>query len=121
MAVMLPGELRKVDQSTVWKDTILADSKWFYVDYQHAAKVLYSVHAEYDKYLGRSRKHVKYSRDKYTYARMTEELGKLIKTVDLDDVQTVVALNLPTFKSKLSTHELTTNLPKIDPNAIEQV
>lgn len=46
----LEGELKQVHQSSVWKDVIIPESGWFYVNYEKASKVLKDFFTKYKEF-----------------------------------------------------------------------
>mgnify|MGYP003138693225 CR=1 FL=1 len=55
-SVKLPGNLQNVHESAAWKNVILKESKWFYVNCLYASKVMKDVFKNYKQYLEKSRK-----------------------------------------------------------------
>ena len=87
--IPLAGELQAIDKSAVVKDMILADSKWFYVNYGYASGAIKDVHKNYKKHLEKSRKQTQYVKDNFTLDKMTELFTKQIEQ------------NVPSFEIKI--------------------
>jgi hypothetical protein len=87
--IPLAGELQAIDKSAVVKDMILADSKWFYVNYGYASGAIKDVHKNYKKHLEKSRKQTQYVKDYFTLDKMTELFTKQIEQ------------NVPSFEIKI--------------------
>tara|TARA_A100001201_G_C4075991_1_gene197353 strand:- start:295 stop:1488 length:1194 start_codon:yes stop_codon:yes gene_type:complete len=90
----LPGELKEVDKSVLQKDVIIEGSKWFYVNYGYASKMMKDIYRKYKDYLAISRKQRKYVKDNYTLDLMTEKFIDIVKQA----VPEPVKLNLPKLK-----------------------
>jgi len=76
--IPLTGTLRNVHKSAVWKDVILPESKWFYVDYNHASGIIRDVHKQYKKHMQRSRKQTQYIKDNFSIKKMNSDFNKII-------------------------------------------
>lgn len=72
-SILLPGKLENVHPSAV-NEWILADSKWFTVDYPIAGATLKDVFKNYDKYHERSKKTAGNVAKNWTFAQMQEKL-----------------------------------------------
>ena len=81
---------------------ILKESKWNVVNYQTASAVIKHVYDEYDEYLAKSRKHVKFSKDNFSLEKMDEVLLKSLNIIPVKKEPAVMPLNLPTLKKKTS-------------------
>ena len=101
-AVMLPGELKTVHKSVQWKDVIIPESKWFYVNYPYASKVLKDIYKNYKKYLETTRKQAKYSRDNFSLDIMDKQFIKILDEYCPEQIKIV----LPELNKKI-------NLPKL--------
>ena len=77
-AFLLPGKLDNVDRSAQ-NEWIVRDSQWFTVNYQFAGQVLKDVYENYEKYLEKSRKHIKFTKDNFSLEKMQERLVELIE------------------------------------------
>lgn len=87
--VPLAGELKDIDKSAVVKDMILAESKWFYVNYGYASGAIKDVYKNYKKHLERSRKQTQYVKDNFAISKMNEVFTKQVET------------NVPSFEIKI--------------------
>lgn len=101
----LPGELKNVHESAVWKDVIIPESQWFYVNYGYASGVLNDVYSNYKKYLETSRKQTKFVKDNFALSNMTD----IFNTIIQDNVPEPV-VEMPIKLPKLETLKL----PKLE-------
>jgi hypothetical protein len=76
--IPLVGELQDVDKTAVVPKMILAESKWFYVNYGYASGAMKDVHKNYKKHLEKSRKQTQYVKDNFTTDKMTEVFTELV-------------------------------------------
>ena len=76
-AFLLPGQLIKVDRSA--QNEWIADGEWFQVNYNNAANILLSCHANYELFLEKSRKHRKLTFDNFTEDKMQQKLIEIIE------------------------------------------
>ncbi len=77
-SIKLPGQLQKVHPSVVWKDIILEESEWFYVNYNYAGKVLKDVYKNYKATADLARKQAHYSRENFSIEKMNKDFAELI-------------------------------------------
>ena len=85
-STLLPGEIKEVHQSAQWKDVIIKGSKWFYVNYGYASKVLKEVFKNYKVFLDGSRKQARLSREKFSLSAMTEEFKRILDSYMVEKV-----------------------------------
>lgn len=98
-SVLLPGKLTKIDGSAA-NEWIPKEGEWFTVSYQYAGQVLSDVFENYEKYLVKSRKSIKYTKDNFSLEKMTEKFLELLEK-DLNFVNKVNEprkINLPQLK-----------------------
>tara|TARA_R100000458_G_scaffold59684_1_gene71142 strand:- start:2447 stop:3778 length:1332 start_codon:yes stop_codon:yes gene_type:complete len=93
-SIMLPGELKNVHKTVVWKDVIIPESKWFYVNTNFAKKTMKEIVKHYKKSLPAARLQAKYSNDNFSLDKMTEELKKIFEKY-VPEPSEQVKLNLP--------------------------
>jgi glycosyltransferase involved in cell wall biosynthesis len=74
----LPGELKPVHDSATWKDVIIPESKWFYVNHGYASGVLKDVVKNYKVYLETSRKQTQYVKSNFTLEKMDEVFKDMV-------------------------------------------
>lgn len=77
-AVLLPGSMTKVHDSAA-NQWIVKGSEWFTVNYPFAGQVLNDVVEKYDKYVAKSRKHPKYTKDNFSLQPMKEKLLSVLE------------------------------------------
>ena len=92
-SILLPGDLRKVHPSAVWKDVIIPESSWYYVNYGYASKIFKQVFKKYKDYLPNAKQQSKLSREQFSLTKMQEEFMKIfIEKVKLTEE---VKISLP--------------------------
>jgi len=101
MSLLIGGELRNVHKSAAVKDMILEQSKWFYPNDQEVAKAYRETFKHYKRYLPLAREQRKFSKDNYSFEKMTERLHSILDS-KLPDFPKQVELSLPKL-----------NLPKL--------
>jgi hypothetical protein len=89
--IPLAGKLETVHKSVVWKDIIVDDARWFYVDYGHANGTLKKVWKDYKKVMETTRKQTQYVKDNFTMEIMDKKF------------QEFVDANVPSFEIKIPT------------------
>jgi len=98
-SVLLPGKLTKIDGSAA-NEWIPKEGEWFTVSYQYAGQVLSDVFENYEKYLVKSRKSTKYTKENFSIEKMSsrflELLEKELTFVNKEPSQ--VRINLPQLK-----------------------
>jgi len=76
--VFLSGKDELVDKSAVWKDVILAESKWFTVDYNQASVKMKNVFKDYGNYLNRAKIQKGNINKNFTLEKMDEKFKEII-------------------------------------------
>lgn len=66
-AVLIGGELKNVDASAVWPGVIMAESQWFNIDIQVAAKAMHHIWLNYGRYLDNAYSLSRKVREKFSY------------------------------------------------------
>ena len=92
-SILLPGDLRQVHPSAVWKDVIIEQSSWYYVNYGYASKIIKDVFKNYKKYIPNARKQAKLSREAFSLDKMKEDFKKIFEEKVV--LQEEVKLSLP--------------------------
>ena len=101
MSILIGGELRNVHKSAAVKDMILEESKWFYPNDQEVAKAYRETFKHYKKFVPLAREQRKFSKDNYSFEKMTERLHFILDS-KLPEFPKQVKLSLPKL-----------NLPKL--------
>lgn len=98
-SVLLPGKLTKIDGSAA-NEWLPKEGEWFTVSYQYAGQVLSDVFENYDKYLEKSRKSVKFTKDNFSIEKMSEKFLELLENQlnFVNNVQVPKQINLPQLK-----------------------
>ena len=78
MVTTIGGNLTKVHSSLDGK-YILEDGSWFEIDYGVAGGVMRDIYDNYKKYLEKSRKHRKYTKDRFSFDHMRDLLSEQLK------------------------------------------
>jgi glycosyltransferase involved in cell wall biosynthesis len=110
-AVLLPGELMKVDSSAANK-WLLKESEWFRVNYSYAAQILIDVIDNYKTYQKQAKKQQEYVLNNFTFEHMSELFVKCIDKA-LESVPKEMKLNLPKLKKVNSANTSKVKLPKL--------
>tara|TARA_R110001592_G_scaffold143466_1_gene366269 strand:- start:552 stop:1889 length:1338 start_codon:yes stop_codon:yes gene_type:complete len=95
MVSCISGKLENVHKSAADK-FLLKDAQWFTIDYSSAGGTMKDIHKNYKKYLEKSRKHRQYTKERFTFDKMTELLDTYLK--DVDSKPQTVGLKLPKLK-----------------------
>tara|TARA_R100000234_G_scaffold115976_2_gene92490 strand:+ start:9952 stop:11289 length:1338 start_codon:yes stop_codon:yes gene_type:complete len=77
-SVMLPGQVNQVHKSAVWKDVIIPESGWFYVNVNYAIKTMKQIFKHYKKYLPNARTQSKYSIENFSLDKMTVKFKEIL-------------------------------------------
>ena len=111
---LLPGDLKDVHRSAQWKGLINEGSKWFYVNYAIAEKVMRDVYGNYDRYRVLANKQATHSIDNFSIAKMNTDFVTLInKHISFKPAPSQVKLTLPKLKKLGKSSTPTLNLPKL--------
>tara|TARA_B100001123_G_scaffold450669_1_gene622856 strand:- start:2415 stop:3725 length:1311 start_codon:yes stop_codon:yes gene_type:complete len=98
MSVLLPGDLKQVHPSVVWEDVVLKDSKWFYADYNFAAKVMKDLFINYKKYKINAVRQTLENKNKFSLDKMQDVLEKMLDKY-IPEFPKEVKLNLPNMQT----------------------
>jgi len=102
-ATMLPGMLTPVHASAV-NEWIIADSKWFTVNYEVAAKVMIDCMNNYKDHKSRSKAQKAHVIDNFTLEKMQKQLQEYLENMEnfltLNTAPEEVSLQLPKRKMK---------------------
>jgi glycosyltransferase involved in cell wall biosynthesis len=104
MSILLPGEIKQIHPSAVVNDMLIAESGWFTIDYNAAAKALEEVYKNYKKWSEGAKRQAYRSRTEFSLEKMAT---KLLNMLDAK-VPKPVEFKLPQLK-KIS-------LPKLKKN-----
>jgi len=111
-SMLLGGEIKKVPSSQVWKDIIIEESQWFYVNEQQAYKAMNYSFKNYDEIKSKALNLMKVNRNKFTLDKMTEKLDEIIIPL-IDKVPTQVGIKLPKLKKVSKSQPPKIKLPKL--------
>ena len=95
--MLLGGKLDKVPNSAVWKDIIIQDSEWFYVDENQAYKALNQAFNDESAWTERGINYMKNNKMQYDLDVMEKELIHVIEQYTAQLSQEV-SINLPKLK-----------------------
>ena len=110
--ILLSGSLKDVPKSMVWKDIIIAESKWFVSEESEVYKTLNYSFENYEILKSKSNELMNINIKKFTLDKMTEKLDEII-TPYVDKVPTEVGLKLPKLKKVEKTEQPKIKLPKL--------
>lgn len=110
-SILLPGKLTDVHASAA-DNHILAQGKWFTVDYAAAAKAMHDVMENYDRYKIGAKKQAEHINANFTLEKMEEKLVEMIDSAAASIPQPV-ALKLPKLKKVGDTEAPKIKLPKL--------
>ena len=104
MSILLPGQILQIHPSAVVNDMLIAESGWFTIDYNAAAKALEEVYKNYKKWSEGAKRQAYRSRTEFSLEKMAT---KLLDMLDAK-VPKPVEFKLPQLKK--------IELPKINKN-----
>ena len=95
--MLIPGELKTVPKSAVWKDIIIAESQWFNVSENHFHNALKVCFEKYKNFKQKANKLMKNNRSKFTLNNMSADLDKIMDKYT-SSMPSQVNLKLPKLK-----------------------
>ena len=99
---LLPGELTQVHPSSVVKDVIMPEFKWFSVDHNAVIFALRDMFTNYKKYKEKSVRQAYKSKTDFSFAKMVEQLknhlDKYVPEIPMEVPLQLPKLNLPKLK-----------------------
>ena len=96
--MLLPGELKQVPKSQVWKDIIIEQSQWFVGDESKLYKAFNLLYNEYDNWKRKSMDLMQINREKFTLKNMTKVFDDIMS--NKSGIPQQVSLKLPNLKNK---------------------
>tara|TARA_B100001250_G_scaffold409692_1_gene434565 strand:+ start:1367 stop:2725 length:1359 start_codon:yes stop_codon:yes gene_type:complete len=96
-SLLVGGKLQEVPKSAHWKDIIIPQSQWFYVDEQQASKMMNYVFENCEEMSSKALELMKINRDKFTLKKMSEKLNNIVREYT-KDIPQQVGLQLPKLK-----------------------
>ena len=111
-SLLLPGEMKQIPRSVVWKDILIPESQWFVVSDSHVHNAFKILNEQHINFRNKGKELTKENRDKFTLSKMTEKLDEIMKNY-LKDTPQQVSLNLPKLK-KVDMSEQPTNKKSVD-------
>ena len=96
---LLPGELKNIHPSAA-NNMLLKEAQWFNVDLSHVNISMKHMFEYYSKYLEKSKKQGKHSRENFSYENMKQSLNDIVNT-------------FPTFSQQLHLKLPPLTLPKL--------
>lgn len=78
-SILLPGQLQTVHKSAQWKDIILPESQWYYVNYAYASKVMKETFKNYKKLLPASKRQAHHSKKEFSLEKMNIDFAMLME------------------------------------------
>ena len=110
--LLLEGKIQQVPKSQRWKDIIIEQSQWFYVNEEQASRALSYVFENEYEVKNKGKALMSINRDKFTHMKMTELLKNLLDK-HTKDIPTEVNLTLPKLKKVNETESPEIKLPKL--------
>lgn len=96
-SILLPGELKQIDKSVVWKDILIESSKWFYVNYFYASQAMKDVYENYNNYSIRAKKQAEIVNTNFTKEKMEDKLFEIFEA-KLPEFPEEIKIKLPKIK-----------------------
>lgn len=96
-AIMLPGELVDVHPSAA-NEWLRREGKWFKVNYHYAQSLMTDVFDRYEFFIERSRKHIQYTKNNYSLAKMTEKFLDILRNANSFVKNVPQTITLPKLK-----------------------
>jgi glycosyltransferase involved in cell wall biosynthesis len=96
-AILLSGELRNVEPSSVWPGVIMAESQWFNVDAQNAAAAMDHVFRNHGKFVDGAYRLAKKNKEAFAYEVIQKRTEELLDTY-VPRFAMPVPMKLPTLK-----------------------
>jgi len=110
-SILLPGEIKEIHKSVIWKDVLIKESQWFYVNKKYASKVMREVFKHYKKYLPEAKKQAKFTNENFSLDLMNKKFKDLMDKYAPTSAEEV-KLSLP--KLKMTDNNLpNVKLPKL--------
>ena len=107
-SMLLPGQIQKIHPTAVWKDVIVEESSWFYVNYTIASTVMMNLWRDYNKHKQNALKQAMFSEQNFSFNRMHEEFIKILdKHLPKFEVPDEIVATIPKLGS--------IKLPKLKP------
>ena len=104
LAILLGGELQKVEKGSIPDDFRVEGTSWFGVNYQEASHAMKSIYTNYRKYTLNAKKLGTVNKSKFSLDAMTQKFGKILDQY-VPEFPEEVKLNLPKLKKVGSTKE----------------
>ena len=96
-SILLPGELKNIHESAQWKNVLIPEAQWFYVNTKYAGKIMKEVFKHYKKYLPQAREQAKFTNKNFNLDLMGEKLKGIFDTFTPTPAEQV-KVNLPKLK-----------------------
>lgn len=97
LSILLPGELKQMDPSSVWQDVHIPESYWFNVDLNKAAGALMTVFKRYDQFILPAKSLAKINKEKFNYEVIKNKTAELLDKY-VPATATEIPIKLPTLK-----------------------
>jgi hypothetical protein len=91
MSILLPGELKPVDESSV-NDFFIKECKWFTADYNSVPTALNMIRNNYNKFLSLSKKLMYQNKNNFSYTAMTEKFKLFFSKLPYIPIETEIIL-----------------------------
>jgi len=111
-AVMLDGNMQKVQKGSFPDQFFVEGSDWFTVDYRKASQVFRKIYRSYKKYTSNAKRLATQNAKNFSLDAMTKELGKILDRY-VPEFPTEVKLQLPKLKKVGESEQPKIKLPKL--------
>ena len=93
-SILLPGEIQPIHKSVYWKDVLIPEASWFYVNVKYASKIMKEMFKHYKKYLPAAREQAKFVNKNFNLELMDEKFKEIFDKYTPTPVEDV-KINLP--------------------------
>ncbi len=112
LSMLLAGKIEKVPKSAVWKDIIIDESAWFYVDENMGYRAFTQSFQDRDLIKRNGKSLMDINREKFTLNAMTKAFDEIMEK-HLKDVPQQVGLKLPKLQKVKSNDSIKIESPKV--------
>ena len=112
LTMLIPGELQSIPKSIVWKDILIAESKWFVASENHFHNALKYCFENNDNFQEKAQKLMKANRENLTLNKMSSKLDNLMSEYT-KSLPSHVNLKLPKLKKLNKKEAPKLKLPKL--------
>ena len=111
-SLLLPGNLKQIPESVVWKDILIPESSWFEIDEKLAYNALNYAFENQGEVKRKGQAQMYENRDRFTLDKMADKLDKIMEN-HISSMPSQVSLNLPKLKKVGNSNPPAIKLPKL--------